>query len=467
MKKKSFRGLFASIFLTSLILLGSFTPVLAANRQQNPTIQYTDTLITASYTQKDTDTVIRKTGTGTAVTITLLPVARTSFKGQLLWIVGPSDAATYNVTIDGNGSETINGATTKTISKAYGSVLLKNNGTTWDILVDNSTLNATDSLSVHLAGTETVTGNKTFSGTNAFTGETTLDDFNLKDVTTTTYDLIVKTDDTGTAKTADRTLTLRTRNADRVFDLGANLTVTGATTLNQDLSTSASPSFVVATVGDGAVGAPSIAVGSSNKGLYEISTNQLGISVAGQLDSWFDTSGLNTVGVKPYSEPGTVNTGVTASTFGDGKNFTTILTISQADAVTVADNAALADGYLLYTLPAGPIILKAAYMSMGLTLAEDTTATADAGIGTTIGSGANATLDAVAAGAENILTGQTMNNATGTAEVKTVVNQPIAIEAADSHLIYFNVADTWADTAGSDLNGDIAGTVTIHWSKMN
>jgi hypothetical protein len=171
--------------------------------------------------------------------------------------------------------------------------------------------------------------------------------------------------------------------------------------------------------------------------------------------------------VKPYTEPGTANTGVTAVTYGDGKNFTTVLTVSQVNAVTVADNAALADGYLLYTLPAGPVAVTAAYMTMAVTLAEDTTATLDGGLGTLLASDAQATLDADDAACENILTGQTFADAAGTAEVKTVVGQPLAIEAADSHLIYFNIADTWANTAGADLTGDIAGTVTIKWSKLN
>lgn len=162
---------------------------------------------------------------------------------------------------------------------------------------------------------------------------------------------------------------------------------------------------------------------------------------------------------------GAVNTGVTAVEHGDGYNHTTVLTVSQADAVTVADNAALADGYLLYTLPAGAIYVNSAYISMGVTLAEDTTATPEVGLGTLVGSGANATLGDVGAGAENILGPATADDCAGTAEVLTQ-SAALAVEAGDSHEVFFNLAATWADTAGADLTGDIAGTVVINWSFM-
>lgn len=218
--------------------------------------------------------------------------------------------------------------------------------------------------------------------------------------------------------------------------------------------------------GVGAVGTPSVQVGSADTGLYQVSGTQTGFSQDGVLVATYDTDGLTADTLRARVDPGTANTGVTAVTYGDGKNFTTVLTVSQADAVTVADAAALADGYLLYTFPAGPIVVSAAYMSMALTLAEDTTATAEVGLGTTIGSGANATLGAVAAAAENIITAQVAADANGTATVKTIADQVLVIEAAGDHTVYFNIADTWADTAGADLTGDIAGTVTLKWTLM-
>jgi len=176
--------------------------------------------------------------------------------------------------------------------------------------------------------------------------------------------------------------------------------------------------------------------------------------------------GVQSTTAKCTSNVGAVNTGVTAVEYGDGYNHVTVLTVSQVDALTLADNAALADGYLLYTLPAGAICVDYSYMSMAVTAAEDTTATADVGLGTTLASAAQATLDLDNAACENIITGQTAANCSGTATVKTAAPTagiPYIIESADDHTIYFNVADTWADTAGVDLTADIAGTVVIAW----
>lgn len=173
--------------------------------------------------------------------------------------------------------------------------------------------------------------------------------------------------------------------------------------------------------------------------------------------------------MRTSANKGTAGTDVTAVEIGDGMNHTTILTVNVVDALTLADNAALADGYLVYTFPAGEIIVESAYMSMAVTAAEDTTATADVGIGTTIGAGANATLNLVGAGAENILTGQTAADCNGTPTVKTAIPTaavPLVIAAADDHTVYFNVADTWADTAGADLTADIAGTIVLNWKFM-
>ncbi len=89
--------------------------------------------------------------------------------------------------------------------------------------------------------------------------------------------------------------------------------------------------------------------------------------------------------------------------------------------------------------------------------------TPDGGLGTTIAAGANALLSDTS-GAENILTGQTFNNCTGTAELKTVADQVLVIEAAGNHTVYFNVADGWA--ASGDSAAAIAGTVVLEWSLL-
>lgn len=164
---------------------------------------------------------------------------------------------------------------------------------------------------------------------------------------------------------------------------------------------------------------------------------------------------------------GTANTGVTAAEYGDQYNHVSVLTVSQTDALTIADNAAICDGYLLYTFPAGVIVVDYAYMSMAITAAstEAQSDTPDVGLGTVIGTGAVATLDGTAT-FENIITGQTAADANGTATVKTAIptaGTPFIIEAADAHTIHFNAADTWADDTGGDLSADIAGEVVLVW----
>lgn len=165
------------------------------------------------------------------------------------------------------------------------------------------------------------------------------------------------------------------------------------------------------------------------------------------------------------SNIGVAGTGTTAVEYGDGYQHTTVLTV---DSVLPAITGGVdqATGKLLYTLPAGACIINNAYMSMAITQSEShiNADTPDIGLGTTIGSGANATLDAVGTDAENILTGQTATNCTGTPNIKTVADQVLVVEAGDNHTVYFNAADGWA--ADGDTAAVLEGTVVLHWQFM-
>ena len=170
-------------------------------------------------------------------------------------------------------------------------------------------------------------------------------------------------------------------------------------------------------------------------------------------------------GVVMRVEPGTPNTGVTALTFGDGRDFTTTLTFSGL-AVGSVTAVNLAIGKLLYTLPAGVQVIDYAYMSVALAgSGTDVDAdTPDMGIGTVIGSGAVAVLGGTAT-FEDIITGQTVNDVNGTAEVKTALptaGVPLIRESGDAKTIHLNVADGWAGVA--DITA--TGTVTIKWTKL-
>jgi hypothetical protein len=180
------------------------------------------------------------------------------------------------------------------------------------------------------------------------------------------------------------------------------------------------------------------------------------LTVSGQ------SSGLNN------TNSGTANTGTTPAEYGDGRNHTTVLTVSTT-LPAIAGGAALAVGKLLYTFPAGAIVIREVYMSMAITQTQGNinANTPDVGLGTVIGSGANALLSAVGHTSENILTGQTAANCTGTATVKTIAPalDEVVIEAGDAHTVYFNAAATWA--ASGDAAALLTGTIVINWAFMN
>lgn len=184
---------------------------------------------------------------------------------------------------------------------------------------------------------------------------------------------------------------------------------------------------------------------------------KLGADVAGKI--WTFTNGL-----KNQANKGTVATGVTAVEWGDGRHHVTVLTVSTT-LPAIAGGAALAVGKLLYTLPAGVQVIRSAHMSLAITQSEGNinADTPDGGLGTTIGSGANALLSAVGAAAENILTGQTFDDCNGTAEVKAV-DTALVVESGDDKTVYFNVADTWA--ASGDAAAGLAGTVVLVWDTL-
>lgn len=165
---------------------------------------------------------------------------------------------------------------------------------------------------------------------------------------------------------------------------------------------------------------------------------------------------------------GTAGTGSTAVEYGDGQHHATVLTVNTT-LPAIAGGAALAIGKLLYTFPAGAIVINEVKMNLAITQTQGniTNDTPDVGLGTVIASGAVATLDGTAT-FENILTGQTAANCNGTATVKTQDENldAIVIETgASPRTVYFNAADTWA--ASGDAAALLTGTVTLHWCYMN
>lgn len=155
--------------------------------------------------------------------------------------------------------------------------------------------------------------------------------------------------------------------------------------------------------------------------------------------------------------------GVTSFTEGEGI-YRTLMTVSST-LPAIAGGANLAVGKALLTFPPGVIRVIGCYMSLAITKTQGniTADTPDIGIGTTIGSGAVAVLGGTAA-FENILTGQTAADCDGAATVAHVATD-LLIAAADSHIVYCNVADGWA--ASGDAAALLTGTVGILWTKMD
>lgn len=164
---------------------------------------------------------------------------------------------------------------------------------------------------------------------------------------------------------------------------------------------------------------------------------------------------------------GTVGSGVTAVEWGDRYHHTTVLTLSTT-LPAIAGGANLAVGKLIYTFPAGDVIVEACSMNVTLTAADGNidADTPDVGIGTVIGSGAVAVLGGTAT-FENIITGQTATDCSGTnipAVLGPTAGGPLGIADAAAHTVHLNVADGWA--ASGETACPLAGTVVLRWSWL-
>lgn len=85
----------------------------------------------ASYTALKDDYYIGVTSTAAARTITLPALASVTDNKRYVVKDESGGAVANNITIDGNGAETIDGAATKVISSNYGSVRLVKSGSSW------------------------------------------------------------------------------------------------------------------------------------------------------------------------------------------------------------------------------------------------------------------------------------------------------------------------------------------------
>lgn len=114
-------------------LLGVGTSTQHSSLQVNGSQAVKTTNAATSYTVASTDHIIRVTDTSAARTITL-PTA-VGIGGRVYEIKDVSGGAGINnITIDGNGSETIDGAASVKITIGGGVVRVISNGTSWDLM---------------------------------------------------------------------------------------------------------------------------------------------------------------------------------------------------------------------------------------------------------------------------------------------------------------------------------------------
>jgi hypothetical protein len=308
----------------------------------------------------------------------------------------------------------------------------------------------------------------TFSAIDATVWESSVDaSVTLVAPTTNTGQLEIKAADsagntvttiTNASQAAARTYTIPDAGASANFVMSE-----GAASIN-----GAKTFSTAVTVPDGVVGTPGVKTTTTGHGIYEVSTTQMGLSVAGALATVADTSGLMSDSLRARVEPGTAGTNVTASTYGDGRNFTTVLTLASVS-YTIAAGAAEGVSSLVYTFPAGAHLHEVSRMSVAATGGGTVDAdTPDVGIGSAAATGAISVLSGTPT-FEDYITGQTATDCSGTATVAMTAatagyGTGISLNAAgDAKTVYLNFADTWA---GADTF-TVSGTITLKWTVMS
>ncbi len=179
------------------------------------------------------------------------------------------------------------------------------------------------------------------------------------------------------------------------------------------------------------------------------------------------------LGPKPPGLVGTAGTSISAIEQGDGMVRRTILKVTAPISVcTTPDTAALAGGALIYTFPAGQIVIHEVYGDMGLEIDDSTNIadTPEVGLGTVIGAGAIATLGASVTTMENIwgphVAAGCDVGADTTDAGQWVTNPAFIILGAAVHTVHFNVADTWGNGAGTKDCYLQAGRFIIDWTLI-
>jgi hypothetical protein len=145
--------------------LGTLTPTSFLEVAGSLALPINGTAKTTTYTATISDSTIQCDATSGAFTVNL-PTA-SGIPGRL-YTIKKIDSSANAITVDGNGSETIDGATTKSLAAQWDWITVQSDGTNWKTLASSA------------AGGGTVTGSGTatylavWSGASALTGYSTL-----------------------------------------------------------------------------------------------------------------------------------------------------------------------------------------------------------------------------------------------------------------------------------------------------
>lgn len=205
---------------------------------------------------------------------------------------------------------------------------------------------------------------------------------------------------------------------------------------------------------------PSVIVIESDTGKQKIGDGStawtsLGYTAGGQVGATLTTTPVSTVTIAEY---------------GDGRDITTVLTLTDFVVGALAGaGAALGLGNIVAAFPAGAHVENWYYFSLSMKCAG-TAVNTDTGLGSVIASGAIATLDGTAT-FENRLTGQTAaTSSTGGTAAVALLNTTAGVQtgialnvAASVKNVFLNSAGTWNVNNSGSLTA--SGTIVLKWTK--
>lgn len=174
------------------------------------------------------------------------------------------------------------------------------------------------------------------------------------------------------------------------------------------------------------------------------------------------SNGILTDSVKAINEPITAGSNVVSESYGDGRNYTTVLTLTDVS-FAVAAEADEAIGAITATFPNGAHSLSVSYMNISLQGGGVVDAdTPDVGLGTVEATGAVSVLGGTAS-FEDIIDGQTATDCDGTATTALLKPDNELSTSEDAKTVYLNIAASWSgeDTVLA------SGTIVLKWTIMS